>query len=184
VADVPSRRELQRARSGSERLALLVTGRTGLTAAFASFVRVSVFFAFLFAVVARVHRRTSKLHQILGVLMSEILQSTAQRKHLRNALCTSGQLFVPVAHQLKAMIEARLTGRYTRSRRVGESLVVRPVVHMGALFSRSLCGTGKAGERQQSRSHHSFSSIHRNFLQLGAIATRMPANPMSKLRRF
>jgi hypothetical protein len=81
------------------------------------------------------------------------------------------------------MIQASLTGPNTRPRRVGERFVTRAVVRMGTLFSRSLRGSRQAGERQQSRSHHSFSSIHGNVLQLGAISTRVLAVPIKRLRR-
>src|SRR5580700_9753770 len=56
-----SSHEQRRVRSGSERLAFLVAGATGLAATFAGLVLVSVFLAFLFAVLARVGGHTRKL---------------------------------------------------------------------------------------------------------------------------
>ena len=116
------RGEQRRVRSGSERLAFLVAGATGLAATFAGLVLVSVFLAFLFAVLARIGGHTRKLHQILGVLIREILQGAAKRKHLRNALCIGGQFLVTAGQQIEAMIEASLPGPNTRPRCAGEDL--------------------------------------------------------------
>src|SRR5579863_9604503 len=68
--------------SGSDQLAFLGAGGTGLTATFARLVLVSVLFTFFFAVETGLQRHACKLRQILGVLISEILQRAAQRKHL------------------------------------------------------------------------------------------------------
>lgn len=51
------------------RLALLVAGGVGLTAAFAGLVLLSVLLALVFAVLARNHGHACKLHQVFGVLI-------------------------------------------------------------------------------------------------------------------
>src|SRR6201993_1562248 len=156
--------------SGSDKLAFLGAGGTGLSATFAGLVLVGVLFTFFFAVETGVQRHACKLRQVFGVLISEVLQRATQREHLRNALGARGQLFLTVAHQIKTMIQAGLAGTYARSRRVRESLVVGAVMYVSTFFSRRHLRSRQAGQGQQSRSHHSFSSIHGKLLPCGTVS--------------